>query len=392
MKQRLKLIALSAILVCAITVSAQSQTKPINVVTTAVPFLRISPDARSGGMGDVGIATDPDANSSFWNQAKYPFAKSKSGISVSYTPWLKGLGLNDVYLASLAGYYQLDSLQAFSSSLRYFSLGNIQFTDANGTNIGSNSPREFGFDLGYSRKLSGKLGVGIALRYINSSLATGTFNGQSYKAGSSVAGDISLFHNGTGGDSTISGFNWGVALHNLGSKISYTNNATQKDYIPANLGIGVAYIKVFDETNRITFGLDLNKLLVPTPPRTTGNTSSDSAAVVKYRSKGVLSSWVSSLGDGDDLQEVQVSLGAEYMYKSQFAFRAGYFYESATKGNRKYFTVGAGVYYNKFGLNFSYLVPSGSGVNRNPLSNTIRFSLNFNLDKSAAEPAPTPDK
>ncbi|MBA3673563.1 MAG: type IX secretion system outer membrane channel protein PorV [Chitinophagaceae bacterium] len=390
MKQRLKLIALSAILVCAITVSAQSQTKPINVVTTAVPFLRISPDARSGGMGDVGIATDPDANSSFWNQAKYPFAKSKSGISVSYTPWLKGLGLSDVYLASLAGYYQLDETQAFSSSLRYFSLGNIQFTDANGMDIGSNRPREFGFDLGYSRKLSGKLGVGIALRYINSSLATGTFNGQSYKAGSSVAGDISLFHNGTGGDSTISGFNWGVALHNLGSKISYTNNATQKDYIPANLGIGVAYIKVFDETNRVTFGLDLNKLLVPTPPRTTGNTSTDSAAVVKYRSKGVVSSWVSSLGDGDDLQEVQVSLGAEYMYKNQFAFRAGYFYEDATKGNRKYFTVGAGINYNMLGVNFSYLVPSGSGVNRNPLANTIRFSFNLNLDKSTAAPAPTP--
>lgn len=391
MKQRLKLIALSAIMICAITVSAQAQTKSINVVTTAVPFLRISPDARSGGMGDVGIATDPDANSSFWNQAKYPFAKSKSGISVSYTPWLKGLGLSDVYLASLAGYYQLDETQAFSSSLRYFSLGNIQFTDANGTDIGSNRPREFGFDLGYSRKLSSKLGLGIALRYINSSLATGTFNGQSYKAGSSVAADISLFHNGTGGDSTISGFNWGVALHNLGSKISYTNNAAQKDFIPANLGIGVAYVKVFDETNRVTFGLDLNKLLVPTPPRTTGNVSADSAAIAKYRSKGVLSSWVSSLGDGDDLEEVQVSLGAEYMYKNQFAFRAGYFYENATKGNRKYFTVGAGVNYDMIGLNFSYLVPSGSGVNRNPLANTIRFSLNFNLDKTSRNTAPLTD-
>jgi len=295
MKHRLKLIALSAILISAQDAYAQTTAKPINVVTTAVPFLRISPDARSGGMGDVGIATSPDANSSFWNQAKIPFAKSKAAVSASYTPWLKGLGLSDVYLASLAGYYQLDETQAFSASLRYFSLGNIQFTDQTGMDIGSSKPREFGFDVGYSRKLSDKLGVGIALRYINSSLANGPFNGQTYKTGSAVAADISLFHNGTGGDSTVTGLNWGVTLHNLGSKIAYTNDATQKDYIPANLGLGAAYTKAFDETSKVTFALDLNKLLVPTPPQLTGNTSTDSAAIVKYRSKGVLGSWFSSL-------------------------------------------------------------------------------------------------
>ena len=383
MKQTLNLIALSAIMISTISVSAQTQTKQINVVTTAVPFLRISPDARSGGMGDVGIATAPDANSSFWNQAKIPFAKSKSAISVSYTPWLKGLGLSDVYLASLAGYYQLDETQAISASLRYFSLGNIQFTDNSGNDLSTYRPREFGVDVGYSRKLSNKLGLGIALKYINSSLASGAFNGQSYKAGSSVAADISLFHDGTGGKPNASGLNWGIALHNLGSKISYTNDATQKDYIPANLGIGIAYTKVFDETSKVTFGLDINKLLVPTPPRFTGNTSSDSAAIVKYRSKGVLSSWFSSFGDapggvGEELREVQVSLGAEYMYNNQFAFRAGYFYEAPTKGNRQYFTIGAGINYDKFGLNFSYLIPSGGDVNRNPLANTVRFSLIFN--------------
>ena len=253
-------------------------------------------------------------------------------------------------------------------------------------------PREFGFDVGYSRKLSDKLGLGIALRYINSSLASGTFNGQSYKAGSSVAGDISLFHDGTGGDANASGLNWGIALHNLGSKISYTNDATQKDYIPANLGIGVAYTKVFDETSKINFGLDINKLLVPTPPTITGNNSTDSAAIAKYRNKGVVSSWVSSLGDApgggsEELREVQVSLGAEYMYNNQFAFRAGYFYEAPTKGNRQYFTVGAGINYDMFGINLSYLIPSGSGVSRNPLANTIRFSLIFNLDKESAAPS-----
>jgi outer membrane protein assembly factor BamA len=386
---RLKLFPLFFILISAVSVSAQ--TNSINVVTTAVPFLRISPDARSGGMGDVGIATTPDANSSFWNQAKIPFAQSKAAIAVSYTPWLKGLGLNDVYLASLAGYYHLDETQAISASLRYFSLGNIQFTDQNGMDLNSYRPREFGFDVGYSRKLSDKLGLGIALKYINSSLASGNFNGQSYKAGSAVAGDISLFHDGTGSDPDASGLNWGIALHNLGSKISYTNDATQKDYIPANLGIGVAYTKVFDETSKMTFGLDINKLLVPTPPQLTGNTSSDSAAIAKYRNKGVLSSWFSSFGDApgggsEELKEIQVSLGAEYVYNNQFAFRAGYFYEAPTKGNRKYFTVGAGLNYNMLGFNLSYLIPSGGGVNRNPLANTIRFSLIFNLDKESAAP------
>ncbi len=386
----LKLIAMAILAGNAISVHAQ--TNSINVVTTAVPFLRISPDARSGGMGDVGIATTPDANSSFWNQAKIPFALSKAAIGVSYTPWLKGLGLNDVYLASLAGYYQLDETQAISASLRYFSLGNIQFTDALGNDLNSYRPREFGFDVGYSRKLSDKLGLGIALRYINSSLANGTYNGQSYKPGSAVAGDISLFHDGTGSDPNASGLNWGIALHNLGSKISYTNDATQKDYIPANLGIGVAYTKVFDETSKATFGLDINKLLVPTPPLITGNTSTDSANIAKYRNKGVLSSWVSSFGDApggfsEELSEVQVSLGAEYMYNNQFAFRAGYFYEAPTKGNRQYFTIGAGINYNMYGLNFSYLIPSGGGVNRNPLANTIRFSLIFNLDKETAVPS-----
>ena len=390
-KTSLKLIALAIFISGAIRVHAQTQAQKINVVTTAVPFLRISPDARSGGMGDVGIATTPDANSSFWNQAKLPFALSKSSIGVSYTPWLKGLGLSDVYLASLAGYYQLDESQAISGSLRYFSLGNIQFTDALGNDLNSYKPREFAIDAGYSRKLSDNLGLGIALRYINSSLASGTFNGQSYKPGSSVAGDISLFHDGTRGDANASGLNWGITLHNLGSKISYTNDATQKDFIPANLGIGIAYVKVFDETSKATFGFDLNKLLVPTPPVLKGD-STDPATISKYRSKGVLSSWVSSFGDApggasEEFKEIQFSLGAEYMYNNQFAFRAGYFYEAPTKGNRQYFTLGAGVNYNMFGLNFSYLVPSGGGVNRNPLANTIRFSLIFNLDPESAAPS-----
>ena len=395
MKQAtLKLTALALLMGSAVIVKAQTG-KTINVVTTAVPFLRISPDARTGGMGDVGIATTPDANSSFVNQAKIPFAISKAGIGVTYTPWLKGLDLNDVYLASLAGYYKLDETQAISGSLRYFSLGNIQFTDALGNDLNLFRPREFAIDLGYSRKLSSKLGLGIAVRYINSNLAgSNTYNGQSYKAGSSVAADLSVFHDGTAGKTSGSGLNWGVVLSNLGAKISYTNDATQKDFIPANLGIGVAYVKQIDATNKITFGLDLNKLLVPTPPvlSTTsggGGTTADSVAIANYHSKGVVSSWFSSFGDApggfsEEIREVTVSAGVEYMYNNQFALRAGYFYEDATKGNRKYFTLGAGLNYNMFGLNFSYLIPSQNGINRNPLSNTLRFSLLFNLDKQTA--------
>ncbi len=376
-KATIKLTALVLLLGGATSI-VNAQANTINVVTSAVPFLRISPDARSGGMGDVGIATAPDANSAFWNLAKTPFNTNKGGVSVTYTPWLKDLGLNDVYLFSGTGYLKLSDEEAISASLRYFSLGNIQFTDNLGNDLSSFRPREFSFDAGYSRKLSTKLSIGVALRYINSNLASGTINGVSYKAGSSVAGDLSLFHNGAKADG--SGLNWGVAISNLGSKISYTSDATQKDYIPANIGIGVAYTKVIDESNRVTFGLDLHKLLVPTPPSV-----GDSAGLAKYRSQGVVNSWFKSFGDApggfsEEIKEVQASLGAEYWYNNQFALRAGYFYENPIKGNRKYFTLGAGLKYNSFGLNFSYLLPSGNGVNRNPLSNTLRFSLFFDFD------------
>jgi hypothetical protein len=382
---KLKSLRNSAVLLLALLLAsnAKSQTdNTINVVTSAVPFLRISPDARAGGMGDVGIATTPDANSSFWNLAKTPFAPSRTSIAATYTPWLKDLGLNDVYLASLAGYHQLDEENAVSASVRYFSLGNIQFTDFAGNDLQSFRPREFSVDLGYSRKLSEKLGVGVALRYINSNLAGGqAVNGVSYKTGNAVAADFSLFHNGV--DASGQGLNWGITLSNLGSKISYTSDAQQKDYIPANLGLGLAYTWALDETSKFTAGLDVNKLMVPTPPSASSNPDS---SIRIYRDRSVISSWFSSFGDAggfsNELKEYQVSVGGEYTYNDQFSLRAGYFYEDKLKGNRKYFTLGAGLKYNVFGLNFSYLVPSGNGVNRNPLSNTLRFSLVFDLDNN----------
>jgi hypothetical protein len=368
------LVALSA----SLMVSAKAQTNSLNVVTTAVPFLRISPDARAGAMGDVGIATAPDANSNFWNLAKVPFAKANSGVSLTYTPWLQDLGLTDVYLASLAGYHKLDDESAISASLRYFSLGNIQFTDNNGANLQSSRPNEFGIDLGYSRKLTDNLSLGVAGRFIRSSLANGEINGNTYKAGTAIAGDVSLYHQPIGEDGA--GLSWGIALTNLGSKIGYTNDAQNREYIPANMGVGVGYTNVIDESNRITFALDLNKLLVPSAPASTGDQTVDDAAITDYRNKSVISSWFSSFGGGGTLKKIQASVGAEYVYNDQFAVRAGYFYEDESQGNRKYFTAGLGLKYNVIGINLSYLVPSGNGITRNPLSNTLRFGLTFDLD------------
>lgn len=367
------------VLLSGLSVTALAQVdRKINVVTTSVPFLRISPDARAGGMGEVGIATAPDANSPFWNLAKTAFNESEGGLSLTYTPWLRRLQLNDVYLATVTGYYKLSEQEAIAGSLRYFSLGNIQFTDNLGNDFGSFRPREFSFDAGYTRKLSEKMGLGVALRYINSNLAGGqVVNGTTYKAGSTVAGDLSWFY--TGQNESGEGWNLGATLTNLGGKIGYTNDAKQKDFIPANLGIGAAHSWVFDESNKLTFGVDVNKLLVPTPPAV-----GDSAGLVAYRSKSVVSSWFSSFGDapggfGEELREFQVSGGFEFVYQDQFALRAGYHYEDATKGNRKYFTLGAGLKYNVFGLNVSYIIPSGSGINQNPLSNTLRFGIVFDF-------------
>jgi hypothetical protein len=362
-----------------LTTPTHAQSDKLNVVTTAVPFLRISPDARTGGMGELSQGISPDANSMFYNLAKIPFNESQGGIGVSYTPWLKDLGLNDVYLASLSGYYKIDENSAIDGSVRYFSLGNIQFTDNLGNDLNSFRPREFGIDFGYSRKLSDKVGVGVALRYIYSNLAGGAAtNGSNYKPGTAVAGDLAFYYDGKNEAGT--GWAMGAAMTNLGSKIAYTDNADQKDFIPANLSIGTTYTKAIDEQNKVTFGVDLNKLMVPTPPA-----EGDQAALDAYRQQSVVSSWFTSFADApggfpEELREIQLSFGGEYWYNNQFALRAGYFYEDKTKGNRKYFTMGVGLKYNIFGLNFSYLLPSGSGVNRNPLSNTLRFSLLFDLD------------
>ncbi len=349
----------------------------INVVTSAVPFLRISPDARAGGMGDLGVATMPDANAQFYNLAKYPFAKNSSGIGLTYTPWLKDLGLNDVFLASLAGYKKIDETQSISGSLRYFNLGNIEFTDNFGNSLGTGRPRELGLDFGYSRKLSDNLSLGVGLRYINSALANAQIGGVAYKPGNAVAGDLGIYYVSNPED--LTGLSLGLAMTNMGSKISYTGDAAQRDLIPANMTLGAMYTIISNEVNRISLGMDIHKLMVPTPPLL-----GDSAAMINYRSKSVVGSWFSSFGDApggfsEEFKEFAFSLGGEFIYNEQFAVRAGYFYENKNKGNRQYFSMGAGFRYNNLDINLSYLIPSGTGVNRNPLSNTIRFSLLFNL-------------
>src|SRR5215217_6227676 len=291
----LKLTTVLVLLFAGTVPSVKAQQR-INVVTTAVPFLRISPDGRAGAMGELSLATSPDASSSYFNLGKVVFNESKAGVNVTYTPWLKKL-VNDVYLASLAGYYKMDDMQAVSASLRYFNLGSIQFTDGSGNLLGNGNPREFGIDVGYSRKLSEKMGLGVGLKYIYSNLAAGaTSQLGTYKAGTGVAGDIGLYYRGL--NDVGQGWAFGLALTNLGSKVSYTDNADQKDFIPANFGIGTTYTTVIDESNKVSFGLDLNKLLVPTPPASVDNGGPQASVILRnYRNTSVIGSWFSSLGD-----------------------------------------------------------------------------------------------
>lgn len=359
----------------------------VNTITTAVPFLRISPDARSGGMGDVGIALSADANAQFWNVAKIPFAAKKYGVSMTYTPWLKDL-VPDIWLGYISGFAKFgeEDNQAVSASLRYFNLGDINYTDINAQPVGTGKPREFSFDLGYSRRLSPYLSTGLSLRYIYSGLAAGaqSTSQTTYKPGNAFAADLGVYYNRTTelDNAKSNNLALGAILSNVGSKISYSVNV--RDFIPINLGLGAAFTHQADEYNAITVALDVNKLMVPSPQ------IGVDANGVEYqyypRDKSVVSGMFGSFGDapggfGEEMREFQVSAGLEYWYQKQFAVRAGYFYEDKFKGDRRYFSCGVGVKYNVFNINVAYLVPSGSGINRNPLSNTLRFTLMFEMDQ-----------
>jgi len=363
----------------------------INTITTAVPFLMISPDARAGGMGDAGVASSPDINSIAWNPSKLAFIEKNFGFSVSYTPWLRQL-VNDISLSYVAGYLKLKKEQTLGISLRYFSLGNIDFTDNAGNSLGSFNPSEFSFDVAYARKLSDNISGGIALRYIHSNLTGGILvEGNASKAGNSVAADISAYYQNpvTVGkkDATLG---IGLAITNIGSKISYTETG-DKDFIPINLRLGPSLKLKLNDYNELSFLLDINKLLVPTPPiysdSTDKITGKQEILFGKPSDVSVPSGIFQSFGDApggfkEELKEYNLCGGLEYWYDKQFAFRAGYFFESALKGNRKYFTLGAGVRYSVFGLDFAYLIPTEQ---RNPLENTLRFTLSFDFSSSKGD-------
>jgi hypothetical protein len=364
----------------------------VNTITTAVPFLMIAPDSKQGGMGEVGAATPADGNSIHWNVAKMVFSEKKGGAAISVTPWLKQL-VPDIYLYYVAGYGKISKTQAIGASLRYFSLGNITFTDIVGNTTGQFRPNEFALDLAYSQKLSETFSAGLAVRYIRSNL-TGNYtlsNGQPTKPGTSTAVDVGLYYQSKklkiNDKKAVASL--GLVVSNIGSKVSYS---VKRDFIPINLRLGGGLKTIIDDYN--TFGIyaDVNKLLVPTQPvylkTVTGTDSINNSTNEKIIeagkdpnvgiAKGMLQSFGDAPGGGkEELKEINYSIGFEYWYAKTLAIRAGYFNEAKTKGNRKYFTVGLGLRYNVFGIDFAYLVPI---TQRNPLQNTLRFTLSFDFD------------
>jgi hypothetical protein len=353
----------------------------LNTITTAVPFLLIAPDSKAGAMGDVGVATTPDANSLHWNPAKYAFVDDDMGFAVSYVPWLRAL-VPDINLSYLSGYRKINDDQAIGMELRYFSLGDITFTDIRGTEIRQYNPSEFALGTTYSRKLSDNFSLAIAARYIYSDLTGGqAADGVETIAGESIAADIGGYYtkpiriSSKEIDLAIGG-----NISNIGNKISYTKTEI-RDFIPINLRLGTALGVDFDDYNKISFACDINKLLVPTPPlMVDGEKKLGQSGDVSVVS-GIFQSFGDAPGGfSEEMREINYSVGTEYWYADQFAIRGGYFYEHDTKGGRKFFTFGSGVKYSAFLLDFSYLINASSDVTTtNPLANTMRFSMTWNF-------------
>ncbi len=373
-----------------------------NVITTAVPFLTISPDSRRAGMADAGVASSGDANSVFWNAAALCFAEKKAGFSISYAPWLRKL-VPGISYNHVAGYGKINKRSAVGGSFRFFSFGDINFTDDQGNPLGVFNPSEFAIDGCYSTQLSDKWSLGVALRFIHSNLAgTRNINGIAPKAGNSGAGDLSAFHQNkmkikAGGDKKDLKYTFGVMLQNLGAKITYSDK-TAREFIPSNLKIGTAWTYDLDEYNTITGMLDFNKLLVPTPRYEYAKDSSgeyqrdqDGNLIIDNLIKNddpVITAALKSFSDApggfrEELKEINISFGLEYIYAKQFMVRAGWFNEPQSKGNRKYLTFGFGLRYKVFGLDAAYLVPL---VQRHPLQDQLRFTLLFDIDAFKDKP------
>jgi hypothetical protein len=378
---KLKVGLLSAT-ICLFTVQGFSQaTNPgiitgsdtTYVITTAVPFLAITPDARHAALGDAGVASSPDANSAYWNAAKLVFIDKAYGGTVSYTPWL-GKIINDMNIYYLSGFYKISREQAVSLSMKYFDLGDIFFRDGANNPLGDFNPREFSFDATYSRMLTENFSVGITGKYIHSNL-TGAFSGNGSsdaKPASTAAADIGVYYTKTLQGAKNSNLSLGAVISNIGGKISYSN-ASNKDFLPTNLRIGAAYTTELDPYNSFTFLLDFNKLMVPT----------------KDKDKSVLSGMFGSFSDApggfkEEIHEIMSSAGVEYWYNKTFAARLGYFLEAADKGNRKYMTVGLGFRSKKaFGIDLAYIVPTNK--REHPLAETIRFTLLLQVNQKTVE-------
>ncbi len=373
-----KFLALSSgILLYCGSVFAQTTTTAINTngssaLTTAAPFLLIAPDARGGGMGDNGVASSGDVNSMHWNPAKYAFAPSDNAIGISYTPWLRRL-TNDINLGYVSGYKKLDQNQTIAASFRYFSYGDIIYTDQQGNTYGQVNPNEFSLDLAYIRKLTENFSIAVAGRFIHSNIGQSSGDNQ-LMPGNAGAADIAVYYKK---DGTLFGTNntttYGINISNIGTKMDYGTGT--KSFLPTNLRFGAGTDFHLDESSSFAVNLDVNKLLVPTNPirDVNGNIVRGKDPNVSVPA-GIFQSFYDAPGGfKEELQELSYALGLEYNYNHQFFLRSGYFYENPNKGNRRYLTLGAGVKFNVFNLDFSYLISD----KQNPLSNTLRFSLNF---------------
>lgn len=369
------------------------QTK--NYISTGMPILLIAPDAISAGMGDAGAASTPDIYSAHWNNAKYAFIDGDIGVGTTYTPWLRNLKVSDMNLLYLGGFKRINSRSAVGASLTYFSLGEIQRTDADGNTQGTMNPNEFAVDVTYAMKLNNQLSLGATGRFVNSDLTNGQqiSDGSGYvttKPATSIAADLGLYWQSPIDKSQEIAF--GAFISNLGAKLSYSDDDTKKEFLPANLRIGGRYTNHINESNDISLLFDINKLLVPTPPVTVGDSTYSKyyRNMTEYYNTGVVRGAIQSFYDApggfsEELRELQFSVGGEYWYKQTLAARAGYFFEHATKGGRQYLTFGFGLKYNIVQFDVAYLVPTTS-FSSNPLSNTIRISLIFNFKSKQNNP------
>ncbi|MBQ3957560.1 MAG: type IX secretion system outer membrane channel protein PorV [Bacteroidaceae bacterium] len=374
-----RLLLLVALVLAVGSLRAQDKKNMFNPVNTSVTSLSIAPDARGGAMGDVGAATEADVNSQYWNPAKYPFNIARAGASVSYTPWLRKL-VNDINLANLVGFYRIGDYSAVHGSLRFFSLGEVYLSDMEDMTI---NPYEFAFDLGYSRMLSECFSMAVNMRFIYSDIKY-DYTAES-SAGKAFAADIAMYRLGyfMAGNRECS-FGWGLNINNIGSKISYGGD-DNAEFIPTNLRLGLNLTIPFNEYNKFSVATDVNKLLVPTyPKQKDGEADNDYTDRVQkdYYDISPISGIFKSFHDApngfkEEIQELQWSMGCEYTYNDRFMLRGGYHHEAANKGNRKYFTVGAGFHMSVFTVDASYVFSTSQS---NPLDQTMRFSLSFDLD------------